>query len=138
MVLLLGYSYGGAAAMRVANWLKDRGVAVDLVVTCDPVENWKIPNAVVPMTDPRPANVTRWDNFYQNFDTGSILGGVMKVFGQRINGANTNTQITQANSNLPPMSAHIDMPTLQPVCTTITNDIKAIANSRPSYKYQGP
>ena len=81
-ITILGFSNGGDAALEVATWLKTKHITVDLAITCDPVpkpvfadflpaadSSWSVKGK---MAQPRPTNVTKWYNFYQQFDTGSL------------------------------------------------------------------
>ena len=54
------------------------------------------------------------------------------IWGRTVTDANTNTQVTQANSNLLPATAHVGIPTLTTVINTITADINALPLSKGS------
>ena len=122
------YSYGGNAAWQVADWLNTvslfnpKPIAVNLVITCDPVP-WlpAIPlwpyslGGALPTVQPK--NVKAGYSFYQQFDTNSMwtinaahlpLWAPTNIWGRTVTGA-TNTQVTQANSPLAAASAaHLD------------------------------
>ena len=116
-ITILGYSYGGEAALEVAQWLKGSKITVDLAVTCDPVPVWDglklFPYSLGgTMPTKAPANVAVWDNFYQWFDTDSLrrfnwlhwkFGVPTNVWGRAVTAANpamttvTNTPVTAKN-----------------------------------------
>ena len=156
-ITILGFSYGGEAALQAASWLKDKGIAVDLAVTCDPV-----PSAVTvdgkpfpysrvgAMPDQKPANVTNWYNIYQQFDTDSASGANMlhwgigfptNIYGRSITGATNrevtkNTGVDQAGKLvINPKAAHTTLAKSWLVTIQITKAITALSSGRTSYKY---
>lgn len=64
-ITLVGHSFGGDAAFKVANTLRKLGVRVDLVLTTDPRQSL---DAAKRKTFSRPDSVDRWVNFYQQND----------------------------------------------------------------------
>jgi hypothetical protein len=146
-ITILGYSNGGDAALAVAAWLKTQNVTVDLAITCDPVPIGLNPFSHVwnkggAMPTARPTNVINWYNFYQNCDTSSLLGR-FRIWGRTVTSANSNTFVSPATFNADPVLgplgqaaidiAHICMPELTTVCTTITTDVKALPSSKKSF-----
>ena len=158
-ITIVGWSYGGEAALEVASLLKKDGIQVDLAITCDPVP-------VLPalplfpyslggvMPTAKPANVTNWYNFYQQFDTNSLRavnwfhikpGIPTRIRGRSVTGA-VNTEVIlpppnnapalpgQVIAALAPATAHVGMPTLAVVTEKITAAIKALPPSRKSYE----
>lgn len=64
-VVLVGHSYGGRIAHRVAKNLSDSGHEVELLVTLDPVGREGV--------QPRPAKLKRWLNIYVNYTEASLV-----------------------------------------------------------------
>jgi hypothetical protein len=164
-ITILGWSYGGEAALEVASLLKADGIQVDLAITCDPVP--MVP--VIPpfpyslggvMPTAKPANVTDWYNFYQQFDTDSLRalnwfhikpGIPTRVRGRSVTGADNTEFIQPPPNNAPalpgqvivppgfaPATAHVGIPTLGLVTRTITAAIRLLPPSRKSFAYTPP
>lgn len=99
-VVLIGFSYGGNAAHRVAHQLAAhfrRDDVLPLVVTIDPVGKWRLsttPPSVGDYGFTRARGVTRWLNCYQRCDCGSFripkTGLRRKIWGDTVRDADEN------------------------------------------------
>ncbi|MGL4943592.1 MAG: hypothetical protein ACRC46_10425 [Thermoguttaceae bacterium] len=103
-IVLIGYSYGGNAAHKVAHQVYERFQRNDifpLVVTIDPVGKWRLdttPEEVGAYNFTRSGGVTRWVNCYQRCDCGSFrvprtrIG--RKIWGDIVRDADENRFLT--------------------------------------------
>jgi len=151
-IIILGYSYGGDAALALATRLNADQIAVDLALTCDPVQKGVIPGLVYPysqkgaaMGTPCPKNVADWENFYQQVDTRSLSAlGILnyvnvqntplpplQIYGRTVTGADSNQDISAQITNR--ATAHIEMPTLATVVDTIRRKIRNLPGSKAAY-----
>lgn len=81
-VIIVGHSFGGAAARDLANSLQKKNVKVDAVITADPRDPVCMGEC---FPGSKPANVSYWGNFYQN--------SFLSLRGHKVSGA-SNTHLS--------------------------------------------
>lgn len=119
-IILIGYSYGGDAADKVAQWLARNQIRVDLVVTIDPVAK----NAGGLGKGP---NVSKWANLFQTVDP--------FISGQQVAGAVEDQLPPEAFAGLL-LSPHVAIPTLPKVVNQVTAEIQNVPELRDSYRFK--
>ena len=125
-IVLLGFSNGGDAVYQVARALEKLPVAVDLVVTADPVRK---PLRGIGLAGFRkPGNVGLWHNLYQRCDR-RTLGGFCPVVGHGVNGADSERRLVAEDftGGLDPAVAHLWIPAHPLVLETITDNLRRLA-----------
>jgi hypothetical protein len=124
-IVMLGYSNGGDAVCQVAGALDARGVAVDLVLTVDPVRKPLRGIGLLGFT--RPANVGVWHNFYQRFDR-KTFARLLPLVGRWVDGADTDRRLAPEDFSDPAqrLQAHIWIPSLPLIRRAITDALVAL------------
>lgn len=113
-IIVLGHSFGGGAAYKMAHSLQKLGVSVDLVATADAREPENCLRGCSPNWG-RPHSVGRWLNFYQ-------LGGLR---GFQIGGAQTNRFVAGHD--------HMSIPTSATLRNAVSSAVHYMPSCRSSY-----
>lgn len=112
-ISIVGHSFGGDAAHRLAVMLGKLGVAVDMVVTADARQPWTLANKP---NWGRSCNVARWDNYYET-------AGGMNLPGFAIPGA----------TNIHVGGDHMSIPSNGILRNNTRTALMNMPDSRPSY-----
>lgn len=126
-VILIGWSNGGATAHNIAWIAREKNIAIDAVITIDPIDhawNWLIPGSM--SASP---NVRYWYNVFQRTDNW--------LKGHSIPGAMTNTQLVARHFDNP-SRAHFEMEIVNHLVTIIESAgvINGVAPERPEWRFE--